>query len=368
MIPGSSAANTQGRAQMMAYSYSSTGSSNLTRVHPWSQGDASAVAADYTGNSASPSNSKWSPSGDLFTRKIAATPHVDLRSYDTKLRSFGSIAASPSPVPSFSASTLVSLHSAIRTTSNCIAVTGSSLTNGVTAYNLTSGAFGTQITAPATVVANARWTDWNPGGTSLGVTTVGTPYINVYNWSTNAFGSKMSNPATLPTASGITGSWTRSGGHLAMATGLAQMHVYPVTTSIGTRVSDPSTLPSTTLVSDVGSQRHRISFSPDDKYIALSGWTNSTAAWPNIYIYNWTGTSFGTKIADHATTVAAEGVSAFAWSEDMNSIVIRFGPTNASIFSYKWSSSGFGTRASVSNLASNTVNVTSISFLARGKI
>lgn len=105
---------------------------------------------------------------------------------------------------------------------------------------------------------------------------------------------------------------------------------YPFDNGLGTKLSDPSTLPA-------GNGRC-VAFSPDKKFIAI-GHESS----PYISVYHWSNDGFGAKVSNPGT-LPSNRVEEVRWSPDGS--VIAYGVNGGSVHAYTWSSSGFGTKYS----------------------
>lgn len=105
---------------------------------------------------------------------------------------------------------------------------------------------------------------------------------------------------------------------------------YPFDNGFGTKLSDPSTLPT-----GIG---RCVAFSPDKKFIAIGHETS-----PYISVYHWSNDGFGSKVSNPGT-LPSNIVLEVRWSPDGS--VIAYGVSGGSVHAYTWSSSGFGTKYS----------------------
>jgi len=182
--------------------------------------------------------------------------------------------------------------------------------------------------------------------------TTSTPFINLYRWqnSTGTIGTKASDPSTLPTAAYGVSAWPYFGSDLEYTNGWVSLatnatpyiHMYSYSTTLGFQIdfkaSNPSTLPTG---------------SAWDTYINAEhvGVIHSTT--PFISVYNVVAgfpvanPSFGTKINDPASPASTTGGGSLMISNSKNHI---FAATSASprIHAWSWSSTatGFGTKSS----------------------
>jgi hypothetical protein len=113
-------------------------------------------------------------------------------------------------------------------------------TSGV--FPLTSS-FANPGTLPA---GNAASVDWHPTEKAIALAHATTPFITAYPMTTIAFGTKYTNPATLPASTGIACAFSPFGDYLAvlhLTTPFLSVYPFDLTTGFGTKISDPGTLP-----------------------------------------------------------------------------------------------------------------------------
>lgn len=121
-------------------------------------------------------------------------------------------------------------------------------------YAWDSGSGFGSSTSPSTAPAGEGLAvAFNPDSTAIAVAHKASPYISAYLWSSGAFSTKYSNPGTLP-------------------------------------AGEPYVL------------SRSVAFSPDGKYLAVSHATS-----PYVTVYNWSGSGFGSKIANPSTLPPGTG-------------------------------------------------------------
>ena len=124
--------------------------------------------------------------------------------------------------------------------------------------------------------------------------------------------------------------------------------VYDMTAStFGAKYSNPVTTPTNAI--------YGLNFSPNNAYFAV-GMSNATATNVPIFIYPWNN-GYGTKFADPTTAFAFSTCQGVLFDSTSTAIIAQ--GSAAGIVSYKWSSSGFGTRyaAPATTVGSNLMAV-----------
>lgn len=203
------------------------------------------------------------------------------------------------------------------------------------AYPFTyASGIGTKYANPATkpdyVCADAAFT--TTGNTLIGCGPSASPYVYAYPWN-NGFGTRYADPATLPPGNCRGISINAANSMVALATDPSPyLQVYNWSNGFGTKIADPSTLPS--------SLSFDIKFGPGDGTITVT-----TSDSPYVHSYVWSNsTGFGSKLANPATLPSA-GVNKIAFHASGEYVALA---TNAvipgGINTYRWSSSGFGTK------------------------
>jgi hypothetical protein len=199
----------------------------------------------------------------------------------------------------------------------------------VSAYPWSSG-FGAKYANPATLPTGNAWgLNWTTDSASIGMGHSTSPFVTAYPWSAG-FGTKYANPATLPTATGGDVSWRTTNNYVGVkgtTAGGQGFNVYAWSAGFGTKVTDAAT--NFAVVDD-------IEFSPNGSYFAAA-----TTASPYINVWNWSGTGFGTKIANPATLPTGSGYGC-AWSSSGNSIACAH-DTSPFVTVYPFTTS-FGTK------------------------
>jgi hypothetical protein len=160
--------------------------------------------------------------------------------------------------------------------------------------------------------------------------------IHLYPWSSSGFGTKFANPsfpAGIAQKQGL--SFNTVTNDLACGTSASPyIWAYSVTPSgFGTQYSNPST--------PLASATNGLQFSPDGATIAT---VNSGAI--SVNAYRW-GAGFGTKYANPAGLTNSPQLT-IDWASTTNAIMSTYTISTPYVDSWKWSSSGFGTKYVIS--------------------
>ena len=162
------------------------------------------------------------------------------------------------------------------------------------------------------------------------------PYVSVYDFNVSTgIGTKYSNPGTLPPADQSSGiDFTGDVSAIGISSySSPYINAYPWSSGFGTKYSNPATA--------AGTQGNRVRFGRDGASIAIAG---SGTPFLHAYPFN-TSTGFGTKYSNPATLPGAGGTGlAFTRAGDFIGISTEDSPYLAV---YPWSSSsGYGTKVS----------------------
>lgn len=167
-----------------------------------------------------------------------------------------------------------------------------------------------------------------------------TPFISVYPWSTvSGFGTKLSNPTTLPTNKIVGISFSPSGYQVAAVidagAGSSNVVAYQWSNAgFGAQLSSPSSLPPGIPTA--------VAFSPAGDAIAIT--SNSS---PHITAYAWSSSGFGGKYSDPASVFSSAAVYCLDFTPAGDALVIG---AYGSLHAYAWSSAGFGSKYSDSGV------------------
>jgi alpha-tubulin suppressor-like RCC1 family protein len=245
----------------------------------------------------------------------------------------------------------------------------------VTAYPFSENGFGTKYVDPTTsLTSSMRSIDFVRSGNAIAMGGITTPYIHAYEWNkSTGFGTKYSNPSVLPTS----GTEITKFSFESNAIGLTHQNSPYISvyrwnseTGFGTKYSGPGFSANSGLSIEFKPGLVAFTFRPPAPA--------STSSAPGIQVYNWTASfGFGTKYADPVGYVIQVG-SGFShlvgYTVNFNyeaeifalrprSIFIGGETTTARIeglIGYPWSSVGFGTKYTLSNVG-NPSTVFSIS-------
>lgn len=213
--------------------------------------------------------------------------------------------------------------------------------------------FGAKFANPGTLPAgNGFGVAFSPANDVIAVAHASTPYISAYPWA-SGFGTKFSDPATLPPTAGSDVSFSPAGDAIVVGPTVASTYsAYPWAAGFGTKFSDPGSSPG-------GGNSNKSTFRPSGSHIALTQGSNPFGA--AIHVYPWSGSGFGTKIADPGTSPTGGGIDV-AWTPAGDFVAVAHGVSPwVSVYPFV---TGFGTR--VSNPA--TLPVNSASGLGEGGV
>lgn len=210
-------------------------------------------------------------------------------------------------------------------------VAAAGATNGIFAAPWTEASgFGTEYTAPASN-PTANNVAFHPLGTYLFSHYTATPFVGAYPFSTGGgIGTKISDPGTTfsSASSGldvsVSGSYVFVGGNSS-----PYVYAYPFTTSWGTPISNPGTLPT--------GQVLVISATPDGTKVICH-----MAASPYVHMYAWSDGAWGTKYSD-PTGWPAGVMTGSAVSKDSSVGAFAYNATPY-VYAFPISGSGWGTK------------------------
>lgn len=195
-------------------------------------------------------------------------------------------------------------------------------------HKMDGAAFGVALAAPSNpptgYVAKVAF---SPSGSHVAAAHYNAPAVSVYPWSPNptipqlAFGSKVTNPTVQPTGLGLSVAWSPSGSHILVGhSNSPYISAYNWTgTGFGTKLANPA-FPNRLPTGGV----QGIAFSPNGAYVALAH-----ANTPYITVYSWSAAGFGTIVPDPIASMAISGTpSDIAFSPDGSFIAVshQFAP------------------------------------------
>lgn len=160
------------------------------------------------------------------------------------------------------------------------------------------------------------------------------PYISVYPWD-SGFGAKFADPATLPTTTASFGVTFNANGDYVAIQHTTSPYISAYTWSsvgFGTKFADPATAPT----NDAFNPGSVIHFNQVTDDLATAFSTN-----PDIAVYPFSGSGFGTKYSDPGTAIGGDG-SSCRFTADGNEIAVGSASTPYCQV-YAWSS-GFGAK------------------------
>jgi hypothetical protein len=130
---------------------------------------------------------------------------------------------------------------------------------------------------------------------------------------------------------GTSGSWT------SKSPSTIFVSMYPWTnTGWGAKFAEPAVLPASTPRS--------MASTPSGKSIAV-GWSGASSAPPYVSVYAWSGSGFGAKFSDPATSL--DGGNGLTFNPDSSILVVSMSTTFPRISAYNWNdTTGWGTRLS----------------------
>jgi len=238
-----------------------------------------------------------------------------------------------------------------------IAVSGA-VTDYLMAYPFdTYTGFGSKIAAPSSSppTTTQSHVSWSPDNTIVLTGQLNTsPYVNAWAWSSGSWGSKYSNPASITADSHKNTVFNPQGTDVISSVGSSSAttaDAWAWSSGWGTKYASPI-----------------ISNGQNDGTFVLNGTAviygiiNATTG---VVAYPFTsGTGFGTKYSDPATLPTTQGQS-IAWDENTQTVITSQGNTSPYVNAYPFSSSGWGTRFTITSAF--TTNVVEIAFDKRGE-
>ncbi len=234
------------------------------------------------------------------------------------------------------------------------------------AYPFSDAGFGTKYADPVTSLTNDMWTvDFIRTGNAIIMGSDISPYITAYEWNvTTGFGAKYSDPAVLPTSRTVRAKFSYESAAVGIThanSPYISVYQWNSATGFGTKYTAPS------FTADSG---EAIDFKPGLIAFTFDPPGLGTSSAPGIRVYNWTTASgFGTKYSDPvgfvipyvsgAATLYSQIIGynvEFKYTDgDVRPSGIFVGGSfssehNGSLIGYPWSSSGFGTKYSYTNI------------------
>jgi hypothetical protein len=298
------------------------------------------------------------------------TPFVNAYPWSTATGSIGTKYTDPGTLAT-AAYGIKNFDSGPGSNPQCTAV-ATNATPYIHAYEMTSSGWGTKVSNPGTLPTGNAWdveaTPSTANTQYVGVVHNTTPFISVYEFGSTkpiSFVSKITNPGTLPSTTGG-GSLLFNGDNsaLAIASGTTPfIHAYAITKtgpgvslSFGTKASDPGSLPS--------SSSWALDFTKNESHIGVVHDTS-----PFVSIYPWTNGSppvLGTKIANPSTLPGGNGYG-IAFTPDSLVLAWGSGVSSANVGIYDWDGSTVGTKKA--NLSSGpTDNAYAVSYKTIAKV
>ncbi len=275
-------------------------------TYPWSE--TTGFGVKYANPASLPSGNgngvDFRPGNGVIIQAGQTTPFVEAWSWSA---GFGTKFSNPGTLP-----TGAGQYVKFSGTGNDVAVAH---TNSpyISVYPWSSG-FGTKYADPATLPTGNAWgLNWTTTSDAIAVGHSTSPFVTAYPWSAG-FGTKYTNPVTLPTTTGGDVSWRTTNNYVGVKGGTAGgqgFNVYAWSAGFGAKVTDAAT----NVAGD------DIELSPNGSYFAATG-----GASPYINVWNWSGTAFGSKIANPATLPTGAGYG-LAWSAAGSSIACAHGTT-----------------------------------------
>jgi hypothetical protein len=275
---------------------------------------------------------------------IVATGFVNPSTFTYELSEFGFGSAISAPTPGFLSGEGRGVDFSPSGNAVAIASDQTTTTSRLRVWAWSSSGYGTQYSG-VSVRSNAFSADFSPNGDAIATTHVGGPEnlsFSVFAWSSSGFGSKYSDPSTLSPGNGRSARFSSNNNAIVVGTitgfnnGSPFVHAYSwsPSTGIGTKYSNPATLPGSGGVYDSV-------FSPNDNCLAVAA--NDS---PYVIVYPWSpSTGFGTKYSNPATLPGGAG-RGVAFSPDNSQIAVSHAGSPV-LTTYPWSpSTGFGTKYS----------------------
>jgi hypothetical protein len=224
------------------------------------------------------------------------------------------------------------------------------------AYRWSASGFGTQFSAPATIIPDAGYqTSFNPAGTAVGVGINSSPFCYVYAFSASTgFGTKYANPSVLPsgTTYGVGFAFSKDGSTVSIGTDVTPfINAYAWSNGFGTKYANPTTVPSGSINS--------IKFNSSSTLLATANAGGSC-------VYPWSVSGFGTKYTAPAN-YPANGAD-ICFSPDSTSFCVGSGSGGTSanrIYAYPWNN-GYGTRYSNPTLPTGNTYCGGVTFSTTG--
>jgi alpha-tubulin suppressor-like RCC1 family protein len=232
----------------------------------------------------------------------------------------------------------------------------------ISAYPFSEYGFGTKYADPTTSISGDMYTvDFARAGNAIVMGHDFSPYVTAYEWNiTTGFGAKYSNPAVLPTSITVSSKFSYESnaiGLMHLNSPYISVYRWNSATGFGTKYSAPS------FTADSG---EAIEFKPGLVAFTFDPPGFGTSSAPGVRVYDWTAASgFGTKYADPVGYVIFDGIvynQIVGFDVEFNynsgdirpeSIFVGGGFSSAhggGLIGYPWSSSGFGTKYSYTNI------------------
>jgi WD40 repeat protein len=191
-------------------------------------------------------------------------------------------------------------------------------------YEVVGSTF-TKLSNPASLpVDQVSGVAWNRAGTILAVSVFSSPFLELYSVSGTTF-TKISSPASLPSNVLSYGAqemqFSPDGSLFCYTEGASSpfVHLYSVSGTTFTKLSNPATLPT--------GSAFACRFSSDGLYLAVGHNTS-----PRITVYSVSGTTF-TKIADPASLPASDATGV-QFSPDNKHLIVGEDAAGYNLFDY----------------------------------
>ncbi len=270
-------------------------------VYPWSAG----FGAKYSNPATLPGGAglgvDFRPGDDAIAVVSNNTPYIDVYAWSA---GFGTKYSDPATLPPD-----VSRGVSWSPSGDAIAVAHDS-SPYISVYPWNAG-FGAKYSDPATLLSgNGTGVKFSPSGTSIGISNIGDPSVSIYPWSAG-FGTRYTDAAVPPDPNGSAidfrvGDTSTTIGSLGVFfyPGIA---AYPWSPGFGTRYDDPIGIPSDP---EAGSSVFAVAWNnPVGDSLAI-GHSGS----PFISVYPWSdGSGFGTKVSDPSVLPSFD-VHGIAWT------------------------------------------------------